>query len=181
MQTFQQLFNLLLNDIRIELNEEFDRNFERKAFFNTAWKPAMRNTTDSLLQRSGTLRKSIIGESANSPSAVITGNSIRWSSSVPYADIHNSGGKITVTPKMKGFFWYRFRIATGGDNKNLNPEALFWRAMALKPVGTTVVIPERKFIGWHPQVKQSIDEVTTEWFNNDVKNFIDNQLNNIIR
>jgi len=45
MQTFQQLFNLLLNDIRIELNEEFDRNFERKAFFNTAWKPAMRNTT----------------------------------------------------------------------------------------------------------------------------------------
>jgi hypothetical protein len=27
----------LLKDIKVELDDEFDRNFERKAFFITAW------------------------------------------------------------------------------------------------------------------------------------------------
>ena len=29
----------ILNDMRVELSEEFDRNFERKAFFSDKWKP----------------------------------------------------------------------------------------------------------------------------------------------
>ncbi|MBP9017629.1 MAG: hypothetical protein KBG17_07815 [Paludibacteraceae bacterium] len=40
MQTPQQLFLQLVKDIKVELDDEFDRNFERKAFLNTAWKPA---------------------------------------------------------------------------------------------------------------------------------------------
>jgi phage gpG-like protein len=174
MQTFQQLFNQLLKDIQVELSDEFDRNFERKAFFNTGWKPAIKNPIGSLLMRTGALRGSL--------RSVIVGNSaIKWESSLPYADIHNSGGTITVTSKMKGFFWYRFHMATGGNNKNTNAEALFWKAMALKPVGSAIIIPKRQFIGDHPVVHQSIKDVTGEWFNTDVKKFIDNQLNNIIR
>lgn len=174
MQTFQQLFNQLLNDIRIELNDEFDRNFERKAFFNTAWQPAKHNTIGSLMMRTGALRSSLCSQ-------IIGNNAIKWESSLPYADMHNSGGTITVTPKMKGFFWYRFRMATGGNNKNLNPEALFWKAMALKPVGSVIIIPKRQFIGDHPMVHQSIRNISDDWFNNDVKKFIDDQLNNIVR
>jgi phage gpG-like protein len=174
MQTFQQLFNQLLRDIQVELTDEFDRNFERKAFFTTGWQPAIRNPIGSLLMRTGALRSSL--------RSVIVGNSaIKWESSLPYADIHNSGGTVTVTPKMKGFFWYRFRVATGGNNKNLNAEALFWKAMALKPVGSAITIPQRQFIGDHPAVHQCIEDVTGEWFNDDVKKFIDDQLNNIIR
>jgi phage gpG-like protein len=174
MQGFQQLFNQLLKDIQIELDDEFDRNFERKAFFTTGWKPAIKNSTGSLLLRTGALRSSLF------PSR-ISGLSIKWTSSLAYADIHNCGGTITVTPKMKGFFWYRFRMATGGNDKNLNAEALFWRAMALKPVGSVIIIPKRQFIGDHPVVHQSIRNVSDDWFNNDVKKFIDDQLNNIVR
>jgi phage gpG-like protein len=174
MQTFQQHFNRLLRDIKVELDDEFDRNFERKAFFTTAWQPAKHNTIGSLMMRTGALRSSL-------RSRIIGNNAIKWTSSLAYADIHNSGGTITVTTKMKGFFWYRFRMATGGNSKNLNPEALFWKAMALKPAGSVIIIPKRKFIGDHPMVNQSIRNVSNDWFCNDVKKFINDQLNNIVR
>ncbi len=174
MQTFQQLFQQLLNDIRVELNEEFDRNFERKAFFTTAWKPAKRNAIGSLLMRTGALRKSL-------QSQIINNNAIKWQSTLPYANIHNTGGTLTVTPKMKGFFWYRYRMATGGNNKNQNSEALFWKAMALKRVGSQIHIPQRQFIGEHPLVHRYIREVADEWFERDVQNFVSNKLNNMVK
>lgn len=174
MQTFQQLFQQLLKDIKVELDDEFDRNFERKAFFTTAWKPARRNTVGSLLMRTGALRKSL-------RSNIIGNNAIKWEANVPYAEIHNNGGNIAVTQKMKGFFWYRYRMATGGNNKNMNPEALFWKAMALKHVGSIITIPKRQFIGEHPVVHQCIREVTDDWFNNDVRNFMNNKLNSMVK
>jgi len=180
MQNFQQLFNLLIKDIRVKLNDEFDRNFERKAFFNVAWKPAIRNNNiGSLLMRSGALRKSIFGNSI--PVAKIIDTTIEWSSSLPYANIQNEGGTITVTPKMKGFFWYRYKMATGGNNKNLNPEAIFWKAMAMKPVGSVIKIEKRQFIGDHPQVHKAVKKTADDWFSNDFKPFIDKQLNNMVK
>ena len=32
------LFKRVLTDLKVELTEEFDRNFERKAFFTKRWK-----------------------------------------------------------------------------------------------------------------------------------------------
>ena len=29
----------ILNDLRVELSDEFDRNFQRKAFFDRPWPP----------------------------------------------------------------------------------------------------------------------------------------------
>jgi len=174
MQTFQQLFNKLLNDIKIELHDEFDRNFERKAFFNTGWKPAIKNPIGSLMMRTGALRSSLRPE-------IVDNSAIKWESSLPYADLHNSGGIITVTQKMKVFFWYRYKLATGGNNKNLNAESRFWKAMALKRVGSKIEIPQRQFIGDHPQVQKTVKQTTDEWFNNDVKEYLDEQLNNIIK
>lgn len=171
MQDFRQLFNLLLKDYQKELTEEFDRNFERKAFFDKQWKGAIRNNIGSLMNRTGALRKSITDNSS------INGNNINWTSALAYANIQNTGGKITVTAKMRGFFWYKFRMATGGNNKNMNPEAMFWKAMALKKVGSVITITQRQFIGDHPQVHKSIREVTDDWFQNDLKPFIDKQLN----
>jgi phage gpG-like protein len=173
MQDFQQLFNQLLKDIRVELNDEFDRNFERKAFFDRAWKPALRNNIGSLLIRTGALRSSL--------QSTIFSNSITWTSSLPYADMQNNGATLVVTVKMKGFFWYQYRLATGGNSKNRTPESEFWKALALKQVGSTIVIPPRKFIGEHPIVDRHVAEVTTEWFNNDVKNYLDNTLNKIVQ
>ena len=49
----------ILQDLRVELSEEFDRNFERKAFFGKRWKPRRTEGRGSLLIVTGTLRRSI--------------------------------------------------------------------------------------------------------------------------
>lgn len=173
MNDFQSLFNLLIKDIRTDLTKEFDRNFERKAFFNIAWKPSKHNDIGSLMNRTGRLRSSITAKQFI--------NSIEWTSAEAYADIHNSGGKIMVTQKMKRFFWYRLRLATGGNSKNMNSEALFWKYMALKKVGSVIEIPQRQFIGDHPMVDNVVNNVFSDWMANDVQPYITQQLNNLIK
>lgn len=34
-----ELVNSILSDIRVELADEFDRNFQREAFFSKPWNP----------------------------------------------------------------------------------------------------------------------------------------------
>ena len=81
-----------LTDIKVKLGEEFDRNFERKAFFDEKWKSTkLMNSRGSLMMRTGNLRNSIRSE--------LKGSSIVFSSSMPYANIHNNGGEISVTPQ----------------------------------------------------------------------------------
>lgn len=174
MQTISQLFQQLLKDIQVELDDEFDRNFERKAFFTLSWKPAKHNTIGSLMMRTGALRKSIRSELMGS-------SSIKWQSSLPYAELHNNGGDITVTAKMKKYCWYRFKLASGnatskgGKSSAINPEAAFWKAMALKKEGSVIHIPKRQFIGTHPVVDQKVREIADHWFHNQVKVFIGNK------
>ena len=81
----------ILTDIKVKLEAEFKENFTRKAFFNEKWKNTKSpNSRGSLMLRTGNLRNSIRSE--------IRGSSIVFSSSMPYADIHNNGGEISVTP-----------------------------------------------------------------------------------
>ena len=37
VKTLEQAISEIMRDIAVELAEEFDRNFERQAFFNEAW------------------------------------------------------------------------------------------------------------------------------------------------
>ena len=94
------LITNILSDLQKELGEEFDNNFQRGAFFSQTW-PAKRDGEPSNLQKTGKLRKSI--------ESVITGNRLKFSSSEPYAAIHNEGGTITVTKQMNAFFWAKFK------------------------------------------------------------------------
>ena len=76
-----------LTDIKVKLGEEFDRNFERKAFFDEKWKSTkLMNYRGSLMMRTGNLRNSIRSE--------LRGSSIVFSSSMPYANIHNNGEEV---------------------------------------------------------------------------------------
>lgn len=55
-------YNNVLKDIQVELADEFDKNFERKAFFDRPWAPLSKNyqpTTGSMLLRTGALRRSL--------------------------------------------------------------------------------------------------------------------------
>lgn len=132
----------ILNDLRVELSDEFDRNFQRKAFFTRKWPPRKHiNRKGTLLLVTGKLRRSI--------RCRVDADSVVWETSERYAAIHNYGGTITVTAKMKKFFWYKHK-ATRDDA---------WKWMALMKVGSKITIPQRQFLGDHPQVRKRAEAV----------------------
>ena len=113
-----------------------------------------------------------------------TENSIVFRTEHPAAAIHNEGGEIKVTAKMKRFFWYKYYSTSGsfGRRKDgtprkdkrtvqLSTEAEFWKFMALMKEGSTIKIPRRQFLGNAPEVEQTvrqiIEENITEFFNTD--------------
>ena len=164
-----------LRDVRVELLEEFKNNFEREAFFNERWARRKHHDDRSrgLLVRTGTLRRSLRAE-------VTDRRSVRFFTDVPYAHIHNEGGTITVTRRMKNYFWVQYMTIVGSKdgtfapklrrkkdgtlrndkrNRKLSSEAAFYKAMALKPVGSKIVIPKRQFIGRHAEVERILKEI----------------------
>lgn len=152
----------IITDIRVELTEEFDRNFERKSFFGNTWyNTAIPNKRGSVMMRTGKLRRSIQSKQTN--------NQITWSSSLPYASLQNEGGEIIVSDKMKRFFWAMFYKANGAitktgkgeRNKRLSTEAQMWRNLALQKAGAKMKIKQRQFIGDHPQVRQNVEKIVS--------------------
>ena len=156
---FKTFLNHVLTDTKVKLTDAFDRNFERKGFFNQKWPEAkLPNRRGSLMIRTGTLRRSI--------RSTIEGTSVRWTSAVPYADIQNNGGEIEITAKMKRYFWAMYYKAVGAAKgrkgaaqKAFSVEAEHWKALALKKVGDKLKIPKRQFIGNHTEVKRMVAEI----------------------
>lgn len=168
-----------INDVRVEAAEMFDKNFQREAFFNEKWARRKFNDDDTrnILTGTGALRKSIISK--------VEGNKIIFETTLPYASIHNEGGTITVTKGMKQHFWKMYLQVVGSNkpkegqkpfaerlqrkkkgtlrnnskNRTLTAAAEFYRAMALKPIGSKIVIPKRQFIGNHPELEAAILEI----------------------
>ena len=59
IMTADKLKKDILDDMRVELSDEFDKNFERKAFFTDAWKARKDpKANGSLLVVSGRMRRS---------------------------------------------------------------------------------------------------------------------------
>lgn len=176
----KQVIRNILSDIRVDLKEEFDLNFERQAFFNEAWQRRRSPTRSggAILIGKGSLRRSIRSKT--------TGESITFYTDSPYAEIHNEGGEITVTDKMKRFFWAKYYSTVGsfgrkknGERRNdkrnmqLSNEAEFWKHMALMKVGKTIKIPRRQFLGYSPEIEKLVREIIEEnladYFNHDFK------------
>ena len=100
-----------------------------------------------------------------SPNSVNVG--IR-ASEIPYAEIHQQGGKVSVTDKMRKFFWAQYyqhvavtaHIRSNKGRKssapNTNQEAAFWKAMALKRKNTAIHIPKRQFMVVTPDLEKAI-------------------------
>ena len=166
----------ILSDIRVEMSEEFDRNFERQGFFAEKWQRRRSpiRAGRPLLIETGDLRRSIRCES--------TADAITFYTDLPYAAIHNEGGEIKVTRRMKAYFWHRYYEAQGAfgrrkdgslrqDKRNLrlSTEAEFWRCMALMKVGSSIRIPRRQFLGTSAEVEKAvvaiIERNMSEYFN----------------
>lgn len=142
--------NKILTDIKIALSAKWDKSFEDKAFAGASWTPRKFGKRGSLLIGTGALRRSL--------KSTIEGDRIVWRSEMPYGEILNTGGEITITAKMKRFFWAKYYEASGKiryrkDGKQsktstrASDEAEFFKALALKKVGDKIVIPARPFIG----------------------------------
>ena len=169
------------------VRDSIRENFRKGGFYGATWSPPMRieQGFDSgpgygtLL--SGTNHLMMSTDYFPEPGRVTIQNTL------VYAQIHNDGGEIAVTKKMKSFFWSQYykRGLVGGmygqakGKKNqqkaetLNKEAEFWRAMALKKVGSKIKIPQRQFMGEHPEV----DRIVKDIINQELSNFIQNGIN----
>jgi phage gpG-like protein len=87
--------------------------------------------------------------------------------SAAYARIHNRGGKLAVTPRMRRFFWAMYAKARGSTrsgrsssrlsraNLALGQEAQAWKRMALSK---SITIPNRQFIGESAGLRRRISQ-----------------------
>ena len=148
------------------------QNFRKGGFYGQTWTPPMRANLGfdgpgygPLL--SGTNHLMMSTDYFPSPGRVIIQNHLA------YAQIHNEGGEITVTRRMKKFFWSQYYKrglvgqmygqAKGKKNRlkaeAFNQEAEFWKAMALKKIGDKIKIPKRQFMGDHPEVDKIVTAI----------------------
>lgn len=139
----------IITDIAIELSDEFDKNFSNGGFFGERWK----NKWDG---SSSHLQKSAANNLRNSITCHRLPHGLRWTSNKQYAAIHNEGGKIKITAKQRGFFWYMVKK----DKKN----SAMWKALALKPVGSEIAMPKRQYIGDHKVVRETVLKITQDCF-----------------
>ncbi len=94
---------------------------------------------------SNILRRSIKAE--------VLRNGVRFTSAIPYATAHNEGAKITITTRMKKFFWAKYK-STKQD---------MWKFLALKKVGSVIELPKRRFIGDGPDTRRLIETVINDF------------------
>jgi phage gpG-like protein len=110
--------------------------FTDKSFVR--WKVNSQGT--QTLVDTGSLMNSIKIISIGKRSAII-------GSTLDYARIQNEGGSITITDKMRGYFWAQYK-RTGRD---------FWKWCALSK--DRIQIPKRQFIGNSYVLEQRIKRI----------------------
>lgn len=142
----------ILRDAKVELLEAFKENFREKSFFGDKWAPRkivyrVKKTKKhgrqlkpikvrgSLLIVTGRLRRSL--------RAYIHGNGIRIMSDAPYASAHNEGDTDIHTIKSHR------RTSIKG------------RSYKVKGYNRRSALPERRFVGDHPEVQRLLGEITT--------------------
>lgn len=161
----------IISDIRVELTDEFDKNFGRQAFFNEKWQRRKSSVRDggAVLTDTGMLRKSIFCRTSE--------DGITFFTTLPYAGIHNEGGEIRVTARMKGYFWHKYMNAAGAlvfarrkdgtlrrdkGTRHISEVAEFWKLMALMKEGSSIRIPRRRFLGASPEVEKAVRGIIEE-------------------
>lgn len=145
MPTPQNLIRNIVSDMKVELADMFDRNFEEKGFFGHKWKPRSKNykqTKGTLMVVTAALRRSIRG--------IQYATGVQFTSAMPYAAIHNEGGKFTAHVRAHS------RTSRKGNK------------YAVQAHGRQVNMPQRQFVGAHEQVTAAIQDIAarnvTEYF-----------------
>ncbi|KFF13105.1 hypothetical protein IW15_10095 [Chryseobacterium soli] len=124
----------------------FKRNFKVGGFVDVPfqrWKKSTYPGARATMVRSGNTRREIKKiQVSQSRVTVGIGNHNH------YAKIHNEGGKILITPKIRRFFWAKY--------KETGKEYWMWLALTKK---THIEIPQRKFIGDSKALEKTLDRM----------------------
>lgn len=144
--------------VGVKVQASIRQNFRRGSFYGRPWEKPLRSKIGLSGPDYGPLTSK---DSHLMPSTyyIPLPGKVIIQNSLVYAPIHNYGGEITVTKRMKGFFWSRYRDAGGYNKGKMSKEAEFWRNMAIKKVGSTIRIPQRQFMGDHPEVDRIVKDV----------------------
>lgn len=128
--------------------DSINDNFKKQSFDGRPWKGKQLNDGRSLLVKSGKLRRSIRLAEASWRRIVI-------STDMPQAKIHNDGGEISVTAKMKKFFWAKYQ----------NTQNPYWKKLALTKK-QKLKIPQRRFMGVDSNTKKKLEKEFYNTFKN---------------
>ena len=139
--------------------DEFDKNFDREAFFDEKWqekkKPSeyvVNRGNDAgynILQKTGYLRSSLRGK--------IEGENIIFYTLAEYGRIHNEGGTI----RHPGGTAY-YNIGQGKIVFVRNITAAMSERQYKRTQSHEIKIPKRQFAGWHSQLEREIEEGVNE-------------------
>ena len=142
---------ITIDELRVALEEELARQlsaimqgetvqaFRSKRWAGVAWPPRKAPDLGSLMWREGHLVDSLLFRPER---GVVT-----VESSKPYAAIHNSGGRIAITPKMRKYFWAKY----------YETKKPHWLALAVTKK-RHITIPKRQFVGTTAQTNKSLQQ-----------------------
>jgi phage gpG-like protein len=124
--------------IGTEAVKHFKNAFQEEAFDGKKW--AARKT----IREGGTNGQKILslsGELGDATDYVVRGSQVIITNDKAYAEIHNDGGVLIVTPKMRKFFWAMHMKFKEAGNLTMADQ---WKGLAL---AKKLTMPQRQFIG----------------------------------
>lgn len=158
----------------------FRESFVREGFLDRSLSSWSRRQSPlggkRLLFSTGNLMRSIRPRSIDTSSAIVE-------SDTPYSALHNDGGTITITEKMKKYWWAQYyklsgkvkktsrgRTSQSKTNRAANRKAEFCKAMALMKIGSKIKIPKRRFMGHSEILMSNLDK----WVATQISQFLNN-------
>ena len=130
-----------------EAVRHFKQNFKEEAYDGNKWEARKTKTSLDRKILTGQGSGDHLGDSIDYK---VEGNTIIIYSDKVYAEIHNEGGEIIVTDKMKKFFWAKNKEAKDAGDSDLAEQ---YKYMALSK---KIVIPQRKFMDNSEKLNEKI-------------------------
>jgi phage gpG-like protein len=130
--------------IGVEAVNHFKESFQNEGFTDSSLKKWDSRKTKRV---NGTNAQKILsksGELGDSIDYRIEGDTVVIYSDKPYAQIHNEGGTIAVTDKMRAFFWQQYYVAVDATGNKEDALAQQFKFMAL---ANSITIQQRQFMG----------------------------------
>ena len=138
--------------VSVAMEEFAKENFRQGGFVDNGLTPWKRTMRQSFGTGEDALRTPLLSRERNLMNSVqhrYTPYKATVFNNLEYADIHNQGGRIQVTERMRKFFWAKF----------YETKSEMYKILALKPVGSYINIPKRQFIGSSATLNATIEGI----------------------